>query len=647
MVVASARIVLLGVVLSVALPGWRHSHAGPATADYVEDLVLKAHGLELGKRKRWLRFGYWRETTLGGLRSEVDGPEFFLAKDGQTNPTAELEATLRAIFKPASGDEHPRCRFPARYRWLRHELDIDESRVAQKQCPKLDRFLSNLQAESVTLVFSSYYLNNAASAFGHTFLRVNRKAAKKGEERQSLLDTGINYSATVTTSNALLYAFQGLFGMFRGHFTALPYFYKVREYNDYESRDLWEYQLSIDGDDLRIMLDHIWELGSTHFEYWYLSENCSYHILTTLEAADPSLELRDQLLWPVIPADTVKAVAESPGLVKSITFRPSARTQLEARTRDMSGEMRGMVAKLSREPDLELPADLGREQRIRVLDAAADVIDIRHAKELVHTDKDSEGARLKQALLQRRAQIPVASKELEVKTPWHRMPSRGHDSRRLTFGGGYAGERGGFTSMRMRLAMHDLADSTPGYPDTTRLEFLPTTLRFWVPDGRAALESMYLVRVASLSPISRFDRAMSWRLDAGVKRVADEGCDDCLAGHFELGGGLTFGLGRENRFMLYVMSDVVLGYGRKVQGIQDTGFRAGIGPGSGVRMRWTPELITLITGAWHWLPDAPSLAEWNASFITRWQVGEAIALDIEMSANAREQTGQGSWLVYF
>ena len=25
----------------------------------------------------------------------------------------------------------------------------------------------------------------------------------------------------------------------------MPYYYKVREYNDYESRDLWEYELEL------------------------------------------------------------------------------------------------------------------------------------------------------------------------------------------------------------------------------------------------------------------------------------------------------------------------------------------------------------------------------------------------------------------
>lgn len=636
---------LLGVALSLGVL----AHARADERDpYVDDVVLRAQGLELAQRKQWRRLGYWRDSVLGGASSEVDGRAFFLAEDGKTNPEAELEATLRGFFRPATGDAHPRCVFPARFRWLVRELGIDPARVPQKACPKHDAFIANLQAQSATVVFSSYYLNNAASAFGHTFLRINRRPqpGASSAERQALLDTGVNYAAVVNTSNALLYAFQGLAGMFDGTFTALPYFYKVREYNDYESRDLWEYELELAPESLAMLLDHIWELGSTHFDYWYLSENCSYHILTTIEAADPSLELLSQLHWPVLPVDTIKAIARSPGLIRTIDFRPSARTQLAARTESMTGAQRKWVAELAAAPNTPLPASVSPRDSIRILDAAADFIDIRHAKELVHTGKDTEGARLKQALLARRAKIAVASEPLAVAPPWTKLPHRGHDSRRISFGGGDAGERGAFTSLRLRLAMHDLADASWGYPETTRLEFLTTTLRFWVPDGRLALEDFYLVRVASLSPLTRFNTKLSWRLDAGARRVFDDGCDHCLTTHAELAGGLTLGLGGD-RLLFYVMSDMVAGYGLRVDGVRDTAMRLGIGPSAGLRLRFAPGLIALVTGAWHWLPDQPSLAEWSAEATARFTVSEHMAFDLGATRNNRDLEAQASWLLYF
>src|SRR5262249_27241324 len=144
---------------------------------------------------------------------------------------------------------------------------------------------------SVTFVFSSYYLNNPASAFGHAFLRINRADDEIPEERRQLLDYAIDYTAQVDTDNPIVYALKGIFGLFPGTFRKIPFYFKVREYNDYESRDLWEYELDLDEHQRKLLLAHVWELGSTFFPYYYVTANCAYAILAAIEAADPSFEL--------------------------------------------------------------------------------------------------------------------------------------------------------------------------------------------------------------------------------------------------------------------------------------------------------------------------------------------------------------------
>src|SRR5262249_34312130 len=139
----------------------------------------------------------------------------------------------------------------------------------------------------------------------------------------------------------------GLFGFFHGEFSARPYFYKVREYADYESRDLWEYELSLDQRQLGMLVAHLWELGQTWFDYYYVTENCSYHILGVLEAADSRIDLLSHLGVATLPADSVKALFANPGLVRAIRFRPSGRTQLEARTAGLTGADLDAVERLS------------------------------------------------------------------------------------------------------------------------------------------------------------------------------------------------------------------------------------------------------------------------------------------------------------
>ena len=93
--------------LNLALPA--------IAADYPQQLTEHAGQLSLSGQRTWQVLLHYRPKGEG-RESVIDDPRFFLAPTGKTDPGAELAATIRGIFAPAeSGDEHPRCRFPARY----------------------------------------------------------------------------------------------------------------------------------------------------------------------------------------------------------------------------------------------------------------------------------------------------------------------------------------------------------------------------------------------------------------------------------------------------------------------------------------------------------------------------------------------------
>ena len=73
------------------------------------------------------------------------------------------------------------------------------------------------------------------------------------------------------------------------------------------------------------LLHHAWELGSTYLDYFYVGENCSYHILSLIEVARPELDFRRQLHWQTVPVDTLRLLLAQPGLIAETTFRPSLR----------------------------------------------------------------------------------------------------------------------------------------------------------------------------------------------------------------------------------------------------------------------------------------------------------------------------------
>ena len=594
-------------------------------------LVARARALHLADDPGWLRLGKWRRTLLGGRESQVDGREFFLAKDGKHDPAAELEATLAGFLdgRPRATElDDPACRFPARLLFLGERLGFDRSRLPPRACPKLDDYLDRVRPKGVTFVFSSYYLNNPASAFGHTLLRLDKTGEARTGKDAELLDYGVDYAATVDTGNALLYAAKGLLGFFKGEFKHYAYYYKVRQYGDYESRDLLEYELELSPGEVALLAAHVWEMGGTFLRYWYLDENCSYHVLAAIEAAAPRLDLL-RYVGPrvVLPSETVQALFRNPGLVRAVHYRPSIRTQFEARVRGLDRAESALVERLESEPGASLPAGLAPDRQAAVLDAAVDLLDLRNARALL-MGKDPAAALRRQALLVRRAALPVQSPPLAIADRPELRPENGHRTLRLGAGGGVAREAGAFTQVDLRLALHDLGDPPEGYPPFAQIEFVPLRLRLYTDDRRVELDDVSIVEVTSLSPVNRFDLRPSWRMRAGATTVRDAGCDRCVAGAAELGGGFTAArlLGALD---LLALAETELLYSPRLSGTDGRGVRAGLGPSAIARVRAGTAATFLAEARWRWYPAAAPESGYQLTAGVRLHAGRNLSLALE------------------
>ncbi len=642
-----AVVLLLALWLSAGAASAGEPASVAASAEHLALLLRRAQEQDVAASAQWLRLGHWR-TGLLGTRSEADGENFFLSPDGPRDPQSELRATLEAFFEPGAEETaaedpklpfaHAICRFPARFIFLRKVLDIDLTMLAVPRCQRFSDFYQDLDPESATLVFSSYYLNNPSSAFGHTFLRINKRSGGGLGKRKELLDYGIDFSATVDTDNALIYTFKGLFGFFPGSFHRLPYYYKVRQYGDFESRDLWAYELNLTTEQLEILVAHLWELGSTYFDYYYFTENCSYHIIGVLAAAAPDVGLMDRMRTPVIPADTVKVVVQTPGLVREVDYRPSLRTQFEARTAGLDAEQRERVAALAANPEAVLAPEWSPERAIATLDAAADLVDLRHAKELLRKT-DPGVAERKRRLLERRSEIRSPSPVLQVAEPSDKMPQVAHGSRRLGLGPSLANGSKAL-AVGFRMSLHDLADPSDGYPELSQIEM--GALRFRITDesnARFILDDFAAVRILSINPIDRFTRLPSWTVSLGARSVRDSGgCRDCLAASGRFGAGLA-GAWHDEAVALFGRIDARAEAGA-LEGIADGPVRAGFGPAGGLRWRIDRRLVFLATGEWLYHPGQHPRSLWQTDAILRWGLRRNWALSLESSAQHEERRAE-------
>jgi hypothetical protein len=476
---------------------------------------------------------------LTGYVSEASSENFFFAKDGKKNLESELKATLEAMRAPVDAnklDDHATCRFPARKLFIEEQLGIRFI----SQCPGFEAFKARLNARSLSLVFSSYFLDTPASAYGHTFIRYIKNPEVTEARGYELLDYATNYAASVTTSNALLYAILGVAGGFKGEYASMPYFYKVREYNDYESRDLWDYEINITPKQLDYAIAHNWEMGQTHFPYFYLTGNCSYHMLALLNVANPDWNLLKRTPFFVLPVDTVKVLVETPGLLKKVSYRPSKRKILQARLATLDGEQTTLVSNAMKTMSPEsLPANLSHQEKAVLLDTLIDFVDYRLAKDLVK--EDAGAMNIKRNFLIARSQIPLQTPEPKLALPQNESPHLGHGSRRLGIFFGDEKHRETFYQAEFRFALHDFLDPTIGQNTLAKMEMGNIKLRHYTKDnGHTEIDEAWLMSVTSLSPVKRFFTSTSWRFRAGARTVRDIPCGDCLAPTIELGGGLSY-----------------------------------------------------------------------------------------------------------
>jgi hypothetical protein len=582
-VAAAARFVLAAATLVTA--------GAPSDADA---LVQQARRQRLSETRDWQVLLHYRRTAFGGWKSQADGVGFFLAGwPGRHDPDAELIASLRAFLAPGPlDDHHAQCRFPARWDWLQRMLGIDTSRTPHPVCHDLDQWRTGISAQAATLTYGTAYINSPASMYGHTFLRLSRATG----EGNPLLDYIVNFAADVDTDNGPLYALKGLAGLFPGRFYVLPYYVKVQEYSNIESRDMWEYELTLSPEQVRRMVLHAWETRTTQFNYFFFTRNCAYQLLSLLEVADPRLHLLDQFHGFVIPADTVRAVLAAPGLVRRISPRPSLLAIMERRKAGLTRQEADAAQAWAIAPT---PPPVGADpvRDARVLDASMDYLRF-HGGNLFDP---GESYRLRERrILLARGRLGVPPQEIVV-SPAVAAPETGHATARITAGAGAADQGGPFQIVSFRFALQDDLDPPRGFPTNSRLQMGDFRLRFEDRARRVELDRADIIDIVSAGPFNSWLKSTSWKVWFGADNARELGCEQpgsphagwrCLYGGVTTGGGVAVPFGRGPWATLLLLGEADAGVGPAFEG--SNYYRAGLGGEArltgGAGNRWRFEL---------------------------------------------------------
>lgn len=502
----------------------------------LKTLIDQARALKLAQSSQWRAFVHYKPSVGGGWLSQVDAPHFFMSERGKHSPEAELDATLAAFFSDQAKPPlrlSAYCRFVARRVWLQEQLGELAAELPEVQCPEFERFTDYLQAEQLTLIFPTAHPNSPSSAFGHTLLRID----KKNQRPQSrLLNMSINFAAEVPEEvSSAAYAIKGLAGGFAGKFRLLPYHIKLREYGQIENRDTWEYPLKLDKQQVELVLRHAYEMLISHFDYFFFSENCSYHLLSLIEVAFPDQPLTENFgLW-TIPVDTIRVLGDRK-LVEQGQFVPSSIRTLKAR-RDQLPTTDQLLSLTGLDSGLESIANELDERDDR---RQADILDLLSDYERYNRLKTNRSAQgnnqVERAILSRRSKLGIQSSTPDIPAPLS-PPDRGHGTARLGLSYHYSRRGTDQVEINFRPAYHDFRDPSAAFGTTAAIELGLLGLAVETETDTAFLRRFTIVSIESIEPRDTFFKPVSWHTNLGWERATAQSRHEFT---FNVGAGVAF-----------------------------------------------------------------------------------------------------------
>lgn len=565
--------------------------------------------LDLAQQKQLDQNITWQRLMYADQKqnSEVSYAGYFYAKDGKTNLNSELQADIKALFQQAADNQSIRCKFPARSRWLMQQLQIDPQQLPKVNCVEFDEWINQIKPHKATLIYATDFMGNPSSMFGHTLLRLD----PKDQKQLNLVSYAVNYAATVKGEDNWSYAWKGLTGQYPGEYSLMPYYRKVKEYGDFESRDLWEYELNLTPEETRFLVEHIWEMQHVSFPYYFVSDNCAYRLLGLIDLVRPNLNLKQQFNYAAIPIETLKVVDQQ-HLVKEVVYRPALETQLLAQAKQHGTALAKVAHKVAFtevEQTQPILKNYSQSEQAKILEMAYDDLYLQFISRKVDTDFAQPQLR---QLLAERSQIQVDKQRQEPTRPL-KQPVEGHHARNISVNVGEV-QGQSFVELGHRQAYHDLIDPQAGYRTGTQLLFLDGSVQY--RDDKLKVEHLDFLSVNSYNPVQPFKSPLSWGFNLGWKQEAIENgkfSEDKQHGVMNLNMQAGYSLADyDRRHICYGQLQSHIQGGKAL----DKGWRVGVGPTVGCMNAWSDNINSVVQVE---LPYWQDLSQWNLRVGTQLQ----------------------------
>ena len=499
----------------------------------LKKLVHRANTKGLSQHPVWLKLLHY-DHRFTGVRSGIHDPTFFNALNGRTHPADELEATLRALLNPQrlNDETHGQCRFPARYIWLKKQLQLTDDDFPKAICKDFSLWTFNDKVKSISMVYVSGYLGNPATYYGHTLLKLN-----SSDERQKtrLLDQSVNYGVILPDNEGpISYIVKSLFGGYDGGFSHARYHFHTRNYGEIELRDLWEYELNLEKSEVDFVVAHVWEILGKNYTYYFFRENCAYRLAELFEIVD-GIELIPANPVFTLPRSVLQQMSASKRfnqpLVRSILYHPSRQSRLYKKYLALSSPQKKVVK------DVVIGGDHLRSKSYQSLPPLSKQIILdtlldyhQFAKQDQGLEGDDTDRRYQELLVERFSLPPRETLIMPVPAT---APHEGRNASHLSIGFTNNNTFGDGLTFALRPAYYDVLDAGPGQVRDSALAM--GEVKLVANDNQIKIRHIDVFKIESINPgITELpgDNGNSWKLKFGVGQK-NLSCLDCLVTKLE------------------------------------------------------------------------------------------------------------------
>ena len=549
-------------------------------------LWKQAQELKIYDHPYWLKLLHFYSIgeTVGqwGFKSDIVSPSFFLSPLGKTDPAEELKSTLKALLEPVNEkpDQHARCKFIARFKWLITKLDFPE--LTKITCPLFERWANLKEATGISVVFVSSFLKNPASTFGHLLIKFNSSNRYFGH---SLLRPTLNFGAIVNPDdNPFTYALRGIFGGYEGRFTDERFYNFNHVYGENELRDLWEYPLNFSTEQYHRITFHAWELlQNVQFNYYFFLDNCAYRMAELLEMAwTDSTRINQSGAFWAIPVDVIfklKKISIDTNLLSLLgkpSLIPSRQRKLQTRTAQLS-ELEHMHLRNLIENKNYLDSNDFRNlieiSQAKIIDV---LLDYQQYQKTLETDLNKGPKSSK--LLSVRSKLPIIENEFNFEKT--KSPTEGTPPMRFRLGSVYNNFLGPSLETGVWANYHDLLGEESGHLLNAEVVTLDLKIQLREDSFELTQFQLFNIQKYALNPTGiSGDFDWSWRTRSGWERK-DLSCSPCRK--FFISGGLGRASSISGKDVEHVFLDF---YGETDKEIS-SGFSWGYAPHLGVS--WNP-----------------------------------------------------------